>query len=95
MQTMKELYSSGGLSIVAVNLDRQRADADRFLDRFRPSFDVRFDSRGQSAERFKIHTMPTSLVIDRHGVVRFTHVGFRPVEEALYEEQIRMLLAEP
>jgi hypothetical protein len=34
------------------------------------------------------------VLIDRHGVTRFTHVGFRPVDVRLYEAQVRELLAE-
>ena len=94
MQAMKDTYERQGLSVIAVNLDRHREDADRFLAKFRPNFDVRFDSEGQTADRFKVHGMPTSVVIDRHGVERFVHIGFRPVDLSAYENELRTLLAE-
>ena len=94
MQAMKNAYESRGLTVLAVNLDRDRGDADRFLAQFHPSFDVRFDPQGKVAEHFKVQGMPTGLVVDRHGVVRFTHIGFRPVDEAAYENQLREILAE-
>jgi cytochrome c biogenesis protein CcmG/thiol:disulfide interchange protein DsbE len=94
MQTMINAYQGKGLAIVAVNLDRDRVDADKFLDQFKPTFDVRFDPKGEFAEFYKIKGMPVSLLIDRHGVTRFTHVGFRPVDAAAYETQLRELLAE-
>ena len=91
---MTHVHESQGLTVVAVNLDHERADADRFLQKFHPDFDVRFDSQGALAERFKVVGMPTSVVIDRHGVVRFTHVGFRPADREEYEAELRALLAE-
>ncbi len=94
MQTMKETYRDKGLVVVAVNLDTKRADADRFLNQFHPTFDVRFDPAGDLAESYKIQGMPTSVLIDRHGVRRFTHVGFRPVDGVVYEAQVRQLLDE-
>ena len=94
MQAMKDTYESRGLTVLAVNLDQNRGDADRFLAQFHPSFDVRFDPQGTVAEHFKVHGMPTGLVVDRHGVVRFTHIGFRPVDEAAYENQLREILDE-
>jgi peroxiredoxin len=94
METMKSTYEGQGLEIVAVNLDRDRADADKFLKQFHPTFDVRFDPKGELAELYKVKGMPSSVVIDRHGVTRFTHVGFRPVDGAIYEAQLRELLAE-
>ena len=94
METLKRTYSGQGLEIITVNLDMDRADADRFLKQFHPTFDVRFDPKGELAESYKVQGMPSSVLIDRHGVTRFTHVGFRPVDAAIYEGQLRELLAE-
>jgi thiol-disulfide isomerase/thioredoxin len=94
LQLMKDTYESRGLTVVAVNLDHHRPDAERFLARFHPNFDVRFDPLAEAAERFKVQGMPTGVIIDRRGVVRFTHIGFRPVDGAAYENQLREILAE-
>ena len=91
---MQSTYAARGLKIVAVNLDVARADADKFLNQFHPTFDVRFDPEGQLAQYYRVHGMPSSVLIDRHGVTRFTHVGFRPIDAAIYEAQLRELLAE-
>ena len=94
MQAMTAAYAGQGLTVIAVNLDAERADADRFLDQFKPTFDVRFDPKGEFAEFYRIEGMPSSVLIDRHGVKRFTHIGFRPADGPLYEAQLRELLAE-
>jgi cytochrome c biogenesis protein CcmG/thiol:disulfide interchange protein DsbE len=94
MQTMKDTYSQQGLTVIAVNLDLDRADADRFLDQFRPTFEVRFDPQGKLAEFYKVQAMPSSVLIDRHGVTRFRHAGFRPMDGAAYEAQVQELLTE-
>jgi len=91
---MKSTYEAQGLEIITVNLDTSRVDADRFLKEFRPTFDVRFDPKGELAKLYKLQGMPSSVLIDRHGATRFTHVGFRPVDGAIYEAQLRELLAE-
>ncbi len=94
MEILKSTYGAQGLEIITVNLDRDRADADKFIKRFNPTFDVRFDPKGEMAEFYKVQGMPSSVLIDRHGGIRFTHVGFRPVDGPLYEAQVRQLLAE-
>jgi len=94
MQAMKDTYERQGLTVVAVNLDQHRSDAERFLAKFHPNFDVRFDPRGEAAEHFNVQGMPTSVIIDRHGVPRFTHIGFRPADLVTYEDQLRTVLAE-
>jgi peroxiredoxin len=94
MESLKSTFDAQGLAIVTVNLDRDRADADKFLKQFHPTFEVRFDPTGELAELYKVQGMPSSVLIDRHGVARFTHVGFRPVDGPVYEAQVRELLAE-
>jgi len=94
MQAMKDAYERQGLTVIAVNLDRRREDADKFLARFHPNFDIRFDPEGEMAGRFQVQGMPTSVIIDRHGVRRYTHIGFRPVDLAGYESELRNILAE-
>ena len=94
METLKDTYDRQGLKVIAVNLDMDRSDADKFLDRFRPTFEVRLDPKGKLAAFYKVHSMPSSVLIDRHGVTRFTHEGYRPVDGATYEAQVQELLAE-
>ena len=69
---MQKTYEAQGLTILAIDVDRDHADADRFLKIFHPDFEIRFDPQGRWAEEFKVSGMPTSVIIDRHGVVRFT-----------------------
>lgn len=94
MQMLKNTYEREGLTVVAVNLDRRRADADRFLSKEAVNFDVRFDPQGIMAEALEVKGMPTSIIIDRHGVMRFTHIGFRPIDASAYEAQLKSVLAE-
>jgi cytochrome c biogenesis protein CcmG, thiol:disulfide interchange protein DsbE len=94
MQALKNSYENQGLTIVAVNVDAERADAEKFLAQYKPTFDVRFDPQGKLAEFYNVKTMPSSVLIDRHGVTRFTHMGFTPADGAVYEAQLRELLAE-
>ncbi len=40
-----------------------------------------------------VRAVQTFPWIDRHGVTRFTHVGFRPVDGATYEAQLLSTVA--
>jgi thiol-disulfide isomerase/thioredoxin len=95
MQAMKDAYERQGLAVVAINLDHDRSDAEQFLHRYQPNFPVQFDPQGTFAQQFNVAGMPTSVIIDRHGVLRFTHIGFRPADSKTYEGELRALLAEP
>jgi thiol-disulfide isomerase/thioredoxin len=95
MQDLQTQYASHGLTVIAVNLDQDRAAADSFLKRFHPGFQIHFDPQGHWAEQFGVNGMPTSVVIDRHGMARFTHIGFVPDDRRIYAEHVEQLLAEP
>jgi hypothetical protein len=94
MQVIESTYEPQGLAVIAVNLDHNRADAERFLKALQPNFKVQFDPQGVLAEQFSVAGMPTSLLIDRHGVLRYTHIGFRAVDRQIRTKEIQQLLAE-
>src|SRR5580704_8603416 len=60
IEILKDTYGPQGLEIVAVNLDGDRTDADRFLRQFHSTFDLRFDPKGELAELYKVQGMPSS-----------------------------------
>ncbi|HET8870693.1 MAG TPA: TlpA disulfide reductase family protein, partial [Aquabacterium sp.] len=66
--------------------------AARFLKQFNPTFPIVYDAEGHLAEKMKVAGMPTSMIFDRHGKVRFVHTGFRQDERVELESQISTLL---
>lgn len=49
---MLNAYAQRGLAVIAIDVDRSRQDAEKFLAH--PTFDVRFDPRGELAEQFLV-----------------------------------------
>ncbi len=94
MDRMQRKYGPRGFTVVAVNLDRKREDADDFLRLMQPGFVIARDPGASVAERFGLKGMPTAFLIDRQGRVRHTHRGFRERHGEEREAQIRALLAE-
>lgn len=88
MRTLHERYAGKGLSIVAINLDKDRQDADAFLEKYAAPFTVAFDPAGRSAEAFGVSAMPTSFLLDRSGVVVTAHTGFDPRKTGPLEKRI-------
>ena len=87
-------YHTGGLEVLAVNLDERRRDAEAFLVRRPHALNVLFDPKGASAEAFGVQGMPSSFIIDRDGVIRFTHMGYSGRVDASYRREITQLLSE-
>jgi len=92
MDTMQRKYQNQGFTILAVNLDSNRTDADRFLAAFPHSFQVLFDPAAKVAETYQLKVMPTSFIVNRKGKLLARHAGFRTDKAAAVEQQIQQLL---
>jgi thiol-disulfide isomerase/thioredoxin len=90
LNTLHERYSARGLTIVAINLDKDRRAADAFLEKFPARFLVAFDASGKTAEAYRVSAMPSSFLIGPTGTLLSSHAGFDPGKtgriEALIQE---------
>jgi thiol-disulfide isomerase/thioredoxin len=93
MNEMQAKYQAQGLEVVAVNLDRQRSDADQFLAQVPAHFAVAFDTQGDSARRFAVKGMPSTFLIGRDGKVLVAHRGFKDDDRKELEARIAQALA--
>ena len=94
MNGLLERHGGEGLVIVGVNVDKRRADADRFLRDVPASFSVVFDAQGVTPTAFDVKGMPSSYLVDRHGVVAMVEEGFHDERRSDIEARIRALLAQ-
>jgi thiol-disulfide isomerase/thioredoxin len=88
MAELRERLAPRGLEIVAVDLDKNREQADAFLDRYPAAFTVAFDPKGATAQAYGVRAMPTSLLIGRDGKVVQIHAGFDPRTAASFAHEI-------
>ena len=94
MSDLVREYSSKQLIVIGVNVDQDRMRAERFLNETPANFAILYDPRGDLATTYKVAGMPSAVLIDREGHIRFSHTGFSAKNKELYEEQLRTLLNE-
>ena len=94
MNHFKQSLQDRGLQIVAVNLDENRDDATEFLGQYPAEFSVASDAGQQCAQAVAVAGMPSSYLVDRQGVVRYKHQGFRSEDAGLLQATVEKLLAE-
>ncbi len=92
MNRLHDQWSTKGLRIVAVTVDRKREDALGFLRAKPAQFEIAFDPQAALARTLDVKTMPTSLLVAPDGRIVHRHEGFtaslgdkaaRSVQEAL------------
>lgn len=93
MTSMMNRYGGQGFAIVAVNLDKQRDAAARFLETFPAPFPVAFDPSGKTAEGFRVEAMPSSFLVSRTGEIIHIYAGFDPGHAQTIESQIQEALS--
>jgi cytochrome c biogenesis protein CcmG/thiol:disulfide interchange protein DsbE len=92
MNEMQQKYGPRGLTIVGINVDKKRADAERFLQQTPAAFTVVYDEAGVSPAAFDVKGMPSSYLIDAQGKVVDVEIGFHDDRKAALEERIRALV---
>jgi thiol-disulfide isomerase/thioredoxin len=94
MNAMQKAYGERGLVIIAVNVDTERKDADRFLKAVPASFQVIYDPTGALAQQYQLSRMPSSFIIGPDGHVAAHHEGFTRDSPQDGETEIQRLLAD-
>jgi cytochrome c biogenesis protein CcmG/thiol:disulfide interchange protein DsbE len=92
LNAMQDRYADRGLVVIAVNVDRDRADAERFLRDVPARFQIVYDPAGALASQYDLPGMPVSYVIGPQGEVIARHVGFRAGLRAQREAELQQLL---
>ena len=94
LNQLRAFNSDKDLVIITVNLDRDRKAAAHFLEVVGTRLPVIYDPKGAIATRFKVQTMPTSVLIDRDGHQRFVHHGYFDSKTNEYSQHVSSLVAE-
>jgi hypothetical protein len=93
MNALQKKYGAKGFAIVAVNVDKKRPDAERFLAQTPAEFTVVYDAAGATPAAWGVKGMPSSYLIDGAGRIVAVEQGFRDEAAATLDAQIGALLA--
>ncbi|MEO8614372.1 MAG: TlpA disulfide reductase family protein, partial [Luteolibacter sp.] len=77
LNKLQSKYGAKGLVIIGIGVDEEAAKYKAFADKMKVSFSVVHDSSHKAAEFFGPSSMPSSYLVDRKGVIRYVHAGFR------------------
>ncbi len=87
-------YKSLGFTVLGVNLDAKSSKAIGYLKDTPVTFPVLYDPKGDVSNKYGVQAMPSTVIIDKDGKVRFLHQGYKSGYEDDYKSQIKSLLRE-
>jgi peroxiredoxin len=94
LNRIADKYKSSGLVLMGVNVDDDVRNASDVATKLKVSFPVLLDTDKRVSKLYDLNSMPSTMVIDRSGRVRYLHRGYQDGYEDQYEKQIRDLLKE-
>jgi len=94
LEQIHQRYESLGFTLLGVNVEENSADGQAFLAERPVSFPVLYDPDNGISKLYDVVAMPSTVLIDRQGNVRYLHHGYKPGYENDYQDQIRALVRE-
>ncbi len=94
LEKMQRRYSSLGFTVLGVNVEEDPRKAKTLLKDISVSFPILFDTRNTVSKQYKVSAMPSTVMIDRNGNMRYLHKGYKPGDEAQYKKWVKQLIRE-
>ena len=94
LNKLYEKYRPSGFTLLGVNVDEDSRNAAGIAGQLGVKFPVLLDSDKRVSKLYDLSAMPSTVLIDRDGRVRFLHRGYKSGTENEYDQQIRTLLKE-
>lgn len=94
LDAMSQRYSAAGFVLLGVDVEEDNTDAKKIIKDLKISYPILFDTENKVSKLYSVETMPTTVMIDKKGQIRFINHGYKPGDENKYREQIRELIKE-
>ena len=94
LEEMYKKYSDLGFVLLGVNVEEDSSKATELLRDIPVSFPVLYDNKNEVTKLYKVVAMPSTVMVDRDGNMRYLHRGYLPGYEAEYIKQIKELVRE-
>ena len=94
LNDLHKKYEPLGFAVFGVNVEEDVKGAMGFLQNFPVDFPVLLDSANQVSKQYKVIAMPTTVLVDRDGKVRYLHQGYKSGDEIKYQQMVKKLVRE-
>ena len=94
LDKLHQHYNDAGFAVLGVNVEGKEKPARKVLDKTPVTFPVLLDANQLVSKLYELEAMPSTVVIDRNGDVRYVHRGYKSGDEAKYIEIVKQLIRE-
>ena len=94
LQKIHEKYSALGVAVWGVNVEQENQAGRDFLADLTLTFPIFFDQSNTISASYQVEAMPTTVIVDRDGKIRYVFRGFKDGYDKKYVKAIKTLIRE-
>ncbi len=94
LNALHNKYEALGFTVLGVNVEENSSDARGFLGNTPVDFPVLLDNQNTVSKMYDVVAMPTTVLVDRDGNMRYLHKGYKPGDEKKYRKMVKKLIRE-
>lgn len=94
LEKLYKRYKKLGFTIMGVNVDTDSTKANNYLKDMSVTFPIVYDTTNAVSKSYNVNAMPTTVIVDRNGNMRFLHQGYKPGYENNYKKEVVQLIKE-
>ena len=94
LEKLHAKYKPMGFTMIGVNVEPDSSLAAKWLQATPVTFPILFDTKSEVSKLYSVAGMPSTVIIDRKGNLRWLHRGYKDGDENEYLNQIRALVRE-
>ena len=94
LEQIQRRYTPLGFTMLGINVEEDTRMMDAFLKDVPVTFPILLDPANGISKLYNVSAMPSTVIVDRKGRLRYLHQGYQPGDENKYQDMIRQLVRE-
>jgi thiol-disulfide isomerase/thioredoxin len=94
LEQIQKKYAPLGFTLLGVNVEEDTTMMEAFLKDVPVTFPILLDPANGISKLYNVSAMPSTVIVDRKGNIRYVHQGYQPGDEGKYQDVIRQLIRE-
>lgn len=97
LQNYYQIYADSGIGFLAVSIDeaRNKQKVSSLISGKKITLPVALDPEQEAMKAFGLTDVPGLFILDRQGNIVYRHLGYKPGDEMLLQEEIKKIIQRP
>jgi len=94
LNSLHKKYKKLGFTVIGINVEEDLRKAKQVVKDVGIKFPVLFDTENKVSDLYDVSAMPSTVIIDRSGNMRYLHKGYKPGDMKTYKKWVKKLIRE-